>query len=1175
MTIQWRPFAEARDFVRSLKLTSYQEWKRYCRSGRKPVDVPDYPDQIYRPSFLGMRDWLGIDESAPSSPSFRSFEEARAYVHSLHLKNYKAWRVYCQSGQRPKDIPCYPDRTYTADFIGWGDWLGNGELAKNHRIFQSFQQARAFVHTLCLRNRKEWNAYCRSGNKPADIPAVPSHVYGDAFVSMGDWLGSGTVAPQNKTWRPFAQARSFVHTLGLQNSKEWSTYCRSGNKPADIPAAPSHVYGDAFVSMGDWLGNGMIAHQNKTWRPFAQARSFVRTLGLRNKKEWKAYCCSGNKPEDIPSAPDQVYGDAFVSMGDWVGTDFVASSKRVYRSFLEARAFVRTLGLASGREWSMYCRSGNKPEDIPATPRKAYQTDFVSMGDWLGTHTVASQYKMYRPFQEARAFVHTLELRDEKEWSTYCRSGNKPEDIPATPRKAYQTDFISIGDWLGTHTIATFKRSYRCFQEARDYVRALRLTGNEAWRAYCQSGQKPADIPSHPDRTYQSDFKGWGDWLGIINKWNSNALLSLLEDLQSALPHLSERELYIVLQQGGALPALRLALGETSVLPVLQRIFTGEGVVRQALQKLSDEDLERLQEGAVDNDALVPEHLAAEQSALLETVLNADSERAAGVDTQALPQRKIHLHLMDRLAQLPGGLDDEAADYLVASRVSLLWDIYSAEGSEAVTDLLGATEEEGHFFLEVKRRFMDEVETMKRLDWTEGWAFAVDGQPARPNVMQRRIASMIQEYRRVGNWSGVGAGKTISALLSARVCKAHMTLVVTNYATVAGWQESIAKVYPDSLVSTDLAMVNAPTDPHQYCYLILNYEKFQGSGRHRLVEQLLRLKIDFIVLDEVQLVKQRDRTISQRSLAVGTLIREVAAHKSDLRVLAMSATPVINTLLEAKRLLELTTGIPFPDLGIAPTVNNALAMHRALLRYGFRFRPPYEQEMHLRLLPIRYNELPETLAAAQSSALALEQALLPAKLDAIQSFVRPGTLISTQYVEGILPVLEQSIRNQGFSVGFYTGADKSGLQPFLDGKIDVLLGSSAISTGLDGLQQRCDRIIVVSLPWTGAAFEQIIGRARRQGSRFKVIEIIVPQIILEEDGARWSWDEYRWDIISAKRSLSDCVLDGRIPEVIRFDEQTLLQQSRRALQAWIDRVKWKETHRVPSLEALQEMAHLA
>jgi hypothetical protein len=131
--------------------------------------------------------------------------------------------------------------------------------------------------------------------------------------------------------------------------------------------------------MNDWLG----LHR---FRSFEAARVFVHRLGLKSAKEWRTYCKSGKKPTDIPSAPHTAYAkDGWSDWGDWLGTETVATSAREYRSFEEARAYVRGLGLKSDLEWREYCKSGNKPVDIPTHPHRSYaQSGWAGVPDWLG-----------------------------------------------------------------------------------------------------------------------------------------------------------------------------------------------------------------------------------------------------------------------------------------------------------------------------------------------------------------------------------------------------------------------------------------------------------------------------------------------------------------------------------------------------------------------------------------------------------------------------------------------------------------------------------------------------------------------------------------------------------------------------------------------------------------------
>src|SRR5262249_3661790 len=151
------------------------------------------------------------------------------------------------------------------------------------------------------------------------------------------------IATRLRKFRPFKEARAFVHNLGLNNGDAWRAYCQSGEKPNDIPAPPERVYRNrGWIDWGDWLGTGP---KHVGWMTFRQARSFACKLGFKNQNQWFAYAKSGKKPKDIPSSPSTVYGgDGWAGWGDWLGTGATATHLREYLSFDEARKFVRQLG---------------------------------------------------------------------------------------------------------------------------------------------------------------------------------------------------------------------------------------------------------------------------------------------------------------------------------------------------------------------------------------------------------------------------------------------------------------------------------------------------------------------------------------------------------------------------------------------------------------------------------------------------------------------------------------------------------------------------------------------------------------------------------------------------------------------------------------------------------------
>jgi hypothetical protein len=56
----------------------------------------------------------------------------------------------------------------------------------------------------------------------------------------------------------------------------------------------------------------------------------------------------------------------------------------------------------------------------------------------------------YWPFEKAREYVRSLAFRNTEEYSKWSKSGQKPDYIPANPRRVYEKKWTSVGDWLGT-----------------------------------------------------------------------------------------------------------------------------------------------------------------------------------------------------------------------------------------------------------------------------------------------------------------------------------------------------------------------------------------------------------------------------------------------------------------------------------------------------------------------------------------------------------------------------------------------------------------------------------------------------------------------------------------------------------------------------------------------------
>lgn len=482
-----------------------------------------------------------------TTTKIRSFNKARDFARKLKLQNRHEWAVYCTVNDlKPDDIPQFPNETYKG-WKGWKNWLGQYKKVQ----FTDYDSARAVVSKLGLTTSNEWKQYCswdptEIGLKPGNIPASPHIYYKDSgWRGYAHWLGTDKIPPHKREYRSFESARTFAHSLNLTSSELWVAYCKGKMphlppKPFDIPTNVSRKYKDeGWKGMNDFLNAGYNRKIKRLQnaRDFEKARNFVHGLKLKNLKEWIKYIKGelpgyAPKPADIPNSPELIYKEnGWKGYGDWLGTFTIAPFKRTYRSFESAREFARKLELTSSEKWIAYCKGDlphlpPKPEDVPTNVSRKYKNEgWISYKDFLWSNIHRQKFSKFLPYEEAKAFIHKLNLNDYKEWKAYLDGKRKdlpakPKDIPANPAGVYKDKgWIGIGDWLGSEAFAYAHFEYLKFSEAKKFVRTLGLTSSVEWVSYCKGElthlpPKPSNIPANVVRKYEG--KGWNGFKDFL-----------------------------------------------------------------------------------------------------------------------------------------------------------------------------------------------------------------------------------------------------------------------------------------------------------------------------------------------------------------------------------------------------------------------------------------------------------------------------------------------------------------------------------------------------------------------------------------------------------------------------------------------------------------------------------
>ena len=385
--------------------------------------------------------------------------------------------------------------------------------------FLSFNEALPVARSLGLARSREWQAWCKEGMCPPNVPAHQEKAYtGGGWRGWGHWLGPGNQANQTRRFLPFAEALAFARSLGLASLKEWKAWCREGTRPPNVPSNPDATYRDGgWRGWVHWLGSSDLKPLPPL--PFGEALAEARSVGLTSSTEWKAWCKGGACPRNVPRAPDRAYkNDGWQGWGHWLGAGTAAGSRYAARflPFQEALVAARSLELAGKTKWKAWCRDGMCPPNVPSNPSRTYRDHgWQGWGHWLGTGNTKT--KNFLPFNEALAAAQSLGLANSQSWRAWCKAGLCPRSVPSHPERAYKNGgWQDWGHWLGTGNQQPQAKSktFLPFDQALGVARSLRLAGQREWLAWCKSGARPANVPARPDHTYVHDgWVGYEHWL--------------------------------------------------------------------------------------------------------------------------------------------------------------------------------------------------------------------------------------------------------------------------------------------------------------------------------------------------------------------------------------------------------------------------------------------------------------------------------------------------------------------------------------------------------------------------------------------------------------------------------------------------------------------------------------
>lgn len=533
---------------------------------------------------------------------------------------------------------------------------------------------------------------------------------------------------------------------------------------------------------------------------------------------------------------------------------------------------------------------------------------------------------------------------------------------------------------------------------------------------------------------------------------------------------------------------------------------------------------------------------------LMEEFPNQEGE--SEINTEDLPKLEPVriLKALDKAADIVDNSanDSDKVEFLKAKAAAKLWDACFLDEEALINKLRGFTSDEDSYSQEVQEAFLEEYEGARSLPIPESYAFRdLKGNPRNPKLMQRLVAFRLKRDLRLLNLSGTGTGKTLSAIYAAQICGCKRLLISCPNGVIESWRRAFTSAFPTANLIIKPNNWGIPDLDEGVNVVIVNHERFQDRLAQQLLGFCINYQADMIVVDEIHQSKRRSSdTSSQRRKLMNEFIRISSNINTELRVLGLSATPVINNLYEGRSLLELICQEPMEGIGESVDLNSCMNLYQQFVVHGIRMNPGQLSRTKLIQQEIDATSLlPQIVwATKKGSYHDIEQLLVEPKLAALEKCLEHGvkTIIFVTYIKNtIRPIIDWLTKNN-YSYSIYTGGEKEAqeegyqdsLDEFIRGDSEVLVASiKCAGTGIDGLQSVCNRAIFFQLPWTSTEFEQTVGRLDRDGTDFDSVEVFLPMTDVSlPDGERWSWCRSKLDRIESKRDIAKAAVDGEIPD---------------------------------------------
>ena len=188
-------YEEAKLLVHKLKFKTVKTYFKYIMSLDGLTNLP-YNANTFYSEWVSWSDFLGttIISDNNKHTNYFNYEDAKEYMRTNYptIKSSPQWKEFRLNNEIDSRVPLNPHISYkrTNTWLGWGDYLGTGNIMNKDKVYLSYGEAKELVQSFNLKNNREWRGFIKK-NKHLGLHSTPDRYYkGNGWISWGDWLGT-------------------------------------------------------------------------------------------------------------------------------------------------------------------------------------------------------------------------------------------------------------------------------------------------------------------------------------------------------------------------------------------------------------------------------------------------------------------------------------------------------------------------------------------------------------------------------------------------------------------------------------------------------------------------------------------------------------------------------------------------------------------------------------------------------------------------------------------------------------------------------------------------------------------------------------------------------------------------------------------------------------------------